>query len=453
LILKKIRIGSGAGFGGDRLEPALDLLERGELDYIVFECLAERTIALAQEQKLKYPDKGYNELLEYRMTKVLPLAVAHKVKVVTNMGAANPQAAALLIKQIAAKLGICQLKIAAVTGDDIFDRLDNYRELPVFETGEKFSGLQSKAISANAYIGAAGITEALRNGADVVVTGRVADPSLFVGPLAYEFGWKKDDFHMLGKGTLAGHLLECGAQVSGGYFADPGYKEVPDLWNVGFPIAEIFENGDFIVSKLAGTGGCVTPATVKEQILYEIHDPATYLTPDVVADFSEVTVKKLDPDQVLVSGATGRPRTDFFKTSIGYKDSFIVEAEISYGGSGAYERAALAGEIIARRLDFLKIPLEELQITYIGVNSLYRDAISRHQNGPYHDFKDVRLRVTGRTGQKEAAVRLGYEVEALMTNGPAGGGGVRVYIRDNVSIVSLLVPSEDIAVQVEYLEV
>jgi hypothetical protein len=207
------------------------------------------------------------------------------------------------------------------------------------------------------------------------------------------------------------------------------------------------------VSKLAGTGGCVSPATVKEQILYEIHDPVTYLTPDVVADFSEVTVKELDPNQVLVSGATGRPRTAFFKTSIGYKDSFIVEAEISYGGSGAYERAALAGEIIARRLDFLKIPVEELQITYIGVNSLYRDAISRQQNGAYHDFKDVRLRVTGRTGQKEAAARIGYEVEALMTNGPAGGGGVRVYVRDNVSIVSLLVPSEDIAVQVEYLEV
>jgi hypothetical protein len=366
LILKKIRIGSGAGFGGDRLEPALDLLERGELDYIVFECLAERTIALAQEQKLKCPDKGYNELLEYRMTRVLPLAVAHKVKVVTNMGAANPQAAALVIKQIAAELGIRQLKIAAVTGDDIFDRLDHYRELPVLETGEKFSNLQAKAISANAYIGAAGITEALKNGADVVVTGRVADPSLFVGPLAYEFGWEKDDYHMLGKGTLAGHLLECGAQVSGGYFADPGYKEVPDLWNVGFPIAEIFENGDLIVSKLAGTGGCVSPATVKEQILYEIHDPVAYLTPDVVADFSEVTVKELDPNQVLVSGATGRPRTAFFKTSIGYKDSFIVEAEISYGGSGAYERAALAGEIIARRLDFLKIPVEELQITISG---------------------------------------------------------------------------------------
>lgn len=451
--MKKIRIGSGAGFGGDRLEPALDLLERGELDYIVFECLAERTIALAQEQKLKSPDKGYNELLEYRMTRVLPLAVAHKVKVITNMGAANPHAAALVIKKIATELGIRHLKIAAVTGDDIFDRLNNYQDLPVLETGEKFCSLQSKVISANAYIGAEGITEALKNGADVVVTGRVADPSLFVGPLAYEFGWSQDDYHMLGKGTLVGHLLECGAQVSGGYFADPGYKEVPDLWNVGFPIAEIFENGDLIVSKLAGTGGLVTPATVKEQILYEIHDPATYLTPDVVADFSRVTVKELDPDQVLVSGATGRPRTGLYKTSIGYKDCFIVEAEISYGGSGAYERAALAGEVIARRLEFLKIPVEELLITYIGVNSLYRDAISRQQNGPYRDFKDVRLRVSGRTNQKEAATRLGYEVEALMTNGPAGGGGVRVYVRDNVSIVSLLVPSRDIPVQVEYLEV
>jgi hypothetical protein len=451
--LKTLRIGSGAGFGGDRLEPALDLMENGQLDYIIFECLAERTIALAQEQKLKCPDQGYNELLEYRMNHILPLVSAKRVKVITNMGAANPAAAVRVIKRIAQELGIQKLKIAAVSGDDIFSQIETYRDLPVLETGQKFSALQKKVISANAYIGAAGIVEALQNGADIVITGRVADPSLVVGALAFEFGWNQADYDMIGKGTLAGHLLECGAQVSGGYFADPGYKEVADLWNVGFPIAEIFENGDLIITKLEGTGGLVSTATVKEQILYEIHDPTSYLTPDVTADFSQVFVKELDPNRIFVSGATGKPKPALYKASIGYKDSFIVEAEISYGGTGAYERALLAGEVILKRLEFIKVPVEELQINYIGVNSLYKDYISQLQNGRFNDFKDVRLRVSARASHKEAAVRIGYEVEALMTNGPAGGGGVRVHLKDNVSIVSLMVPSNEIDIKVEYLEV
>jgi hypothetical protein len=451
--VKKIRIGSGAGFSGDRLEPALDLMEKGQLDYIIFECLAERTIALAQERKLKRPDQGYNELLEYRMTKILPLAARHRVKVITNMGAANPGAAARVVRYLAEELGIRNLKIAAVLGDDVFGQIEKYQDLSIMETGQKLSALCKSLISANAYIGAEGIVTALKNGADIVITGRVADPSLVVGPLAFEFGWSQEDYTMLGKGTLAGHLLECGAQVSGGYFADPGYKDVPDLWNVGFPIAEVSENGEIMITKLEETGGLVSPATVKEQILYEIHDPASYLTPDVIADFSQVSVTELKANQVLVSGATGRPKSGFYKTSVGYKDCFIVEAEISYGGSGAYERASLAGEIISRRLEYLKVPVEELRMDYIGVNSLYKDAISKAQNGANSDFKDVRLRVTARTLQKEDAVRIGYEVESLMTNGPAGGGGVRVHVKDNVSIVSLLVPASEIQLKVEYQEV
>jgi hypothetical protein len=451
--LKTLRIGSGAGFGGDRLEPALDLMEKGHLDYILFECLAERTIALAQERKLKRPDQGYNELLEYRMTKVLPLAARNKIKVITNMGAANPLSAARVVKHLAEELGIRNLKFAAVLGDDVFGQIEKYQDLPIIETGEKLGTLRKSLISANAYIGAEGIVTALRNGADIVITGRVADPSLVVGPLAFEFNWGQEDYHLLGKGTLAGHLLECGAQVSGGYFADPGYKEVPELWNVGFPIAEIFENGDIIITKLEDSGGIVSTATVKEQILYEIHDPACYLTPDVIADFSQVAVKELEPNRVLVTGATGRPKSGFYKTSVGYKDCFIVEAEISYGGSGAYERASLAGEIISKRLNFFNLSVEELQMDYIGVNSLYKNSISKAQNGINSDFKDVRLRVTARTQQKEDAIRIGYEVESLMTNGPAGGGGVRVRVKDNVSIVSLLVPAPEIQLKVEYQEV
>jgi len=215
--MKKIRIGSGAGYAGDRLEPSLELIEKGGLDYIAYECLAERTIAIAQQAKLKDPTKGYNGLLEYRMNAALPLAYKHKVKIITNMGAANPRAAVEVVKRIALEHGIKGIKIAAVSGDDVFPRLDRYRDVTVWETGRPLSELDGEIVSANAYLGAEGIVEALRQGADVVITGRVSDPALFLAPLMYEFGWKADDWDLLGKGTVIGHLLECGGQATGGY--------------------------------------------------------------------------------------------------------------------------------------------------------------------------------------------------------------------------------------------
>lgn len=451
--MKKVRIGSGAGYSGDRIEPALDVMEKGNIDYIVFECLAERTIALAQEQKLKQPDKGYNDLLEYRMAKILPLCADKRIKVITNMGAANPVAAAKVVKQMALELGIKNLKVAAVLGDDVFPNIENYMDLETMETGEKIKTLQQKIISANAYIGAEGIITALQNNADIVITGRVADPSLVIAPLVFEFGWEMDNYELLGKGTLAGHLLECGAQATGGYYADPGYKDVPNLWNIGFPIAEIFENGDLTITKLEEAGGIVNQDTIKEQVLYEIHDPSNYLTPDVIADFSQVIVEEHELNKVFLTGASGKEKSGFYKTSVGYKDCFIVEGEISYGGSGAYERAKLAGNVIEKRLAHLNVPIQELRIDYIGMDSLYKDAISDTLNGSSKDFKEIRLRVAGRTVAKQDAVRIGNEVDALYTNGPAGGGGVRVHVKDIVSIASVLVPSKDIHIDVVYEEV
>lgn len=451
--MKKIRIGSGAGFAGDRIEPALEIMENGNIDYIVFECLAERTIAINQQQKLLDGDKGYNEFLECRMRKILPLCVEKGVKVITNMGSANPAAAIRVIKEIAWDMGIRGMKVAAVLGDDILDRVDKYMNCEILENSKKLSSIKSQIISANVYTGVEGIIEALNNGAHIVVTGRTADPSLTLASLMFEFGWSKSDYEILGKGILAGHLLECAGQITGGYFADPGYKDVPKLWNLGFPIAEVTENGDIIITKLENSGGMVTEHTCKEQIVYEIHDPSNYFTPDVIADFSEVTVKEIEKNKVLVKGASGKEKTGLFKVSIGYKDCYIGEGEISYGGSGAYGRARLAGKIVKKRLEYINLPVKELKIDFIGVNSLYGNHLSSILNDNKADFKEVRLRVAARTLNREDAETIGNEVEALYTNGPSGGGGARKYTRDVVSIASIFVPDKDIITKVIYEEV
>jgi acyclic terpene utilization AtuA family protein len=451
--MRTIRIGSGAGYSGDRIEPALAVMEQGDIQYIIFECLAERTIALAQQHKARHPDQGYNELLPYRMSRVLPLCVEKHIKVITNMGAANPLAALRVVKRLVGSLGLTSLKLAAVLGDDIFPQIDRYFSFPLMETGQPLETLEPFLISANAYVGANGIVQALQNGADVVITGRVADPALVLGPLIFEFGWDADNYDLLGKGTLAGHLLECGAQVTGGYFADPGYKDVPDLANLGFPIAEVNENGEVILTKLAESGGIVTPATVKEQIVYEIHDPCNYLTPDVIADFSQVMVQEVAPNVVQVSGAGGKARSGFYKASIGYRDGFLVEGEISYGGSGAYQRAYLARAIVEQRLAMLGVPVQELRCDFMGVNALYHDKLSRAITEHWRDAPEVRLRVAARTTARSDAERIGNEVEALYTNGPAGGGGVRVYVTEVIAIASILLPATDIQLSIVYEEV
>ena len=445
-----IRIGTGAGYGGDRIDPAVQLLEKGNLDYIVFECLAERTIAIAQKEKLRDPSLGYNHMLLPRMEKALPLCRATGTKLITNMGAANPRSAAAAVKDLAEKLGIDNLKIAYVTGDSVFDRIDRYMEHETLELGEPLRVLKDQIVSANAYIGSSGIVESLQNGADIVICGRVSDPSLFLGPLIHEFGWSREDHEIIGKGILAGHLLECGAQVTGGYFADPGYKDVPDLWKVGFPIGEVSSDGTVIISKLDDAGGIVNRATCTEQILYEIHDPHYYITPDGIADLSQVSVEEIGENRVKVENASGRAPTGKLKVSIGYKDCYIGESEISYGGPGCLERAKLAADIVRKRLQFLAIPLDELKIDFIGVNALYGDDLSPKMLTSRDSFSEVRLRVAARTRKREQAVSVGEEVESLYLNGPAGGGGVKVFVKEIISVASIFIPESDVTVAVNY---
>ncbi|TNC10967.1 DUF1446 domain-containing protein [Methylobacterium terricola] len=433
--MRTLRLGAGAGYAGDRIEPALELAEHGALDYLVFECLAERTIALAQQARLRDPAAGYDPLLEARMRAVLEPCRRHGTRIVTNMGAANPLAAAERTRSIARDLGLAGLKVAAVTGDDVLEAV-GAGDYEILETGGRVRDLGNRVISANAYLGAGPIAEALAQGADVVITGRVGDPALFLAPLIHAFGWALDDWDRLGRGTLAGHLLECAGQVTGGYFADPGVKDVTGLARLGFPIGIVDEDGGIEITKVPGSGGQVTLATCKEQLLYEVHDPARYLQPDVVADFSEVTMEAVGPDRVRVTGGRGLPATGLLKVSVGLIDSYVGEGQISYAGPGAAARGRLALAIVRERLAITGVRTSELRFDLIGVDSLHGARLAGEAE-PY----EVRLRVAGRCDSLGEAARIGNEVETLYTNGPAGGGGAWKSAREVVGVLSVLVPA------------
>ena len=427
-----VRIGAGAGFQGDRIEPAVDLAERGQLDYLVFECLGERTIALAQQARLADPAGGYDPLLERRMRAVLPACVRNGTRIVTNMGAANPVAAAARTRAVARELGLAGLKVAAVTGDDVLDRIGGH---VLDETGAAADMLGARLVSANAYTGIGGVVDALDAGADVVICGRASDPTLFLAPLVHEFGWARNDWTRLGRGTLIGHLLECAGQVTGGYFADPGVKDVPDLAHIGYPLAEVAEDGSAVITKLSGTGGQVTRATCIEQLLYEIHDPARYLQPDVVADFSGVRFEEVGPDRVAVSGAGGTPATGQLKVSVGYRDGWLGEGQISYAGANCVARGQLAADLVRDRLAPLVSDIDEARAELIGVNSVWSGGAGAA------GISEVRMRYAARCRDLDTAHRIGEEVEGLYLTGPAGGGGVTRQVREVLAIASTLMPA------------
>ncbi|WP_241301582.1 acyclic terpene utilization AtuA family protein [Burkholderia cenocepacia] len=444
---RRVRIGGGAGYSGDRIEPAVELAEHGQLDYLVFECLAERTIAIAQQARRNDPALGYDPLLDARMHAVLPVAAARRVRIVSNMGAANPRAAARRTARIAQSLGIAGLKVAAVEGDDVLDVV--LRGAFRFEeSGDAVAAYRDRIVSANAYLGAAPIVDALAAGADVVLTGRVADPSLFAAPLIHAFGWRMDDWDRLGQATVVGHLLECAGQVTGGYFADPGYKDVPNLARLGFPIGEVAADGAVVITKVPHAGGRVSAATCKEQLLYEIHDPARYLQPDVVADFTRVAVAEEAADRVRVTGGRGTARPDTLKVSVAYVDGWIGEGQISYGGPGALARARLALDIVRERLALTGVAASELRFDLIGVDALYGDATPVVRGEP----AEVRVRVAGRAANAAEAARIGNEVETLYTNGPAGGGGAFKSTREVIAVQSVLLPRAAVTPSFSFME-
>jgi Acyclic terpene utilisation family protein AtuA len=434
-----LRVGCAAGFSGDRTDAAAPVVEAliaaGGPAVLIFETLAERTLALAQLARRENPQAGYEPLLDELLRPVLARCLAHRVRIVSNFGAANPRGAALRIAALAAELGLRAPRIAVIEGDDLM--VDAQREHLAEALGPQAQGLT--IVSANAYLGAEAIADALIDGADIVVAGRVADPSLTVGPALAHFGWARNDWDRLARATMAGHLLECGAQVSGGYYADPGFKDVPGLARLGYPIAEIDADGHCVITKPPGTGGRIDEHTVKEQLLYEVHDPAAYLTPDVVADITEARVEEVGRDRVRLSGVRGHPRPATLKVNVCHETGWLAEGEISYAGARAEARARRAADILRERL----AGLGTLRADLIGVASVFGDDAGRWLAAhPVGDAHDVRLRVAMHHAQRAQAERLAREVMALYTCGPAGGGGVRTSLRRRLGTLSCTVPRE-----------
>lgn len=447
---ERMLIGAGAGYSGDRLDAPLAVVRSlrawGERAAIIFETLGERTLAAAQLRRRENASVGYEPKLAPLLQPVLKDCIDSNITIVGNFGAANPPAAAQVIAQLATQLGT-RAKIGVVTGDDMLDAAG----LEVLRACCDDLPDERRLVSANAYLGAAPIVEALEEGAQVVVTGRVADPSLALGPLIHAFGWSFDDWVKLGRGTMAGHLLECGAQVTGGYFADPGFKDVLSPESIGYPIAEIDAEGGCIIGKAAG-GGLVDRRTVTEQLLYEVHDPAAYLTPDVIADISDASLEELGGDRVRLNGVTGHTRPDKLKVTVCYDGGWLGEGEISYYGPNALARARLAGEIVRKRS-----PRNlRIRCDVIGVLSVVGDDTGR----AWDDFADVaergsedlRLRVAF-AGPDRASVERGLiEVEALYCAGPAAGGGIRTALRPRIAATSCLVPRDAVRSKVEIVE-
>ncbi len=454
-----VLVGCGAGFSGDRLDAPLpvvrSLVRSGRPSAIMFETLGERTLALAQLARLEDPDRGYEPLLERMLEPVLSTCLEHRVAILGNFGAANPPAAAKAIRALAQRLGCRAPRIAVVGGDDLVAG----GLLAHLEQDDGSPCASQGVLSANAYLGAQPLIDALAAGADVVVTGRVADPALALAPFAYHHGWSLAQRECVAAGTLAGHLLECGAQVSGGYYADPGFKDVPDPHRIGFPIVEMRADGSFVLGKADDTGGLVDRHTVAEQILYEIHDPSRYLTPDVVLDVTQVEIAGIAPNRVAVRGAIGHARPERLKVTVGHDAGWIGEAEISYAGPNAVARGRLAIDVVRRRLG----ADVRIRADLIGVASVFNDDAGRfldacvangdrdaHERGTRdHEPRDVRVRIAVAGESKALAARAGEEVLALYTCGPAGGGGVRSSVRRRIATSSAYIARARVAPSVE----
>lgn len=429
-----IRVGCGAGFSDDRIDPAQEMAERGQCDYIAFECLAERTIARESLTRSKDPEKGYTPYLAERFQAVLPACIDRGIRIVTNMGAANPMGAARAVQREARALGIGAIPVAVVLGDDVSEQVRAHPELPLLESGEPVESLLPRMAAANAYLGADVVRDALATGAPVVMTGRVSDPSLFLACMLHGLDWSYEDYSRLAVGTIAGHMMECAAQLTGGCFADPGRKEVADMARIGFPFADVSSQGDLVLGKVEGSGGRLDEMTCKEQVLYEMHDPARYITPDCILDVTGVSFEQTGSDRVRVQGARARPRTPTYKVVVGYHDGWIGEGEVGYAGPNALARAQLAERIVRERLEMRGFRYPEIRVDYIGMSSLHGMGAGRPE--PY----EVRLRIAARSPDRKAAQAVGFEVRTLHVNGPSGGGGGSNALREVLGVKSLLMP-------------
>jgi hypothetical protein len=418
------------------------MAEKGGVDYLVFECLAERTIARENLTRMKDPEKGYTPYLVERFEAVLPACFEKGFRIVTNMGAANPLGAAREVRRVARDLGLREIPVAVVLGDDVAEQVKANPQLQLMESGEPVETILPRMAAANAYLGADMICAGLETGAPVVLTGRVADPSLFLGCALHGLGWSYDDYPKLAVGTVAGHLMECAAQLTGGCFADPGVKDVDGMAGIGFPFADVTADGDLVLGKVDGSGGRLDRMTCTEQLLYEMHDPSQYVTPDCVLDVSAVSFEEIGKDRVRVSGPQARPRTPTYKVVVGYHDGWIGEGEVGYAGPNALARAQLAERTVRERLERRGLEYPEIRVDYIGMSSLHGMAGGRAE--PY----EVRLRISARSPSRKLAEAVGFEMRTLHVNGPAGGGGGTNSLREVLGVKSVLMPRDLVSPEV-----
>jgi hypothetical protein len=415
-----VRIGNGCGFWGDNLDAPVLLAEHGRLDYLTLEYLAELTMSILALQKQRDPQAGFAGDFLDALERLAPqLRAQTGLKIVTNAGGMNPAACAARARALLDRAGLADRRVAVVSGDDLLPRLDQLlaegHPFTNLDTGEPLSSVRSRVVSANAYLGARPIADALGRGAAVVITGRVADASLTVGPAVHEFGWAWDDWDRLAAGTVAGHLIECGAQATGGLWCN--WQEAPDLANVGYPIAVVEAGGAMALTKPPGTGGAVNRETVSEQLLYEVGDPAAYLTPDVVADFTSVLLSEAGPDVVRVQGARGKPATDSYKVSIAYRDGFTASGTLVVFGPGAAAKARRCGEMILERLCRAGAEPEASNVECLGAGDCVPGVVGRA------DPPEVVLRMTVRDARRAAVERFTKELAPLVTSGPPGVTG------------------------------
>ena len=446
-----LRIGAGSAWWGDRISPAKLNAEKGDLDYLCFETMAEATVSAAQVRKRRDPSfPGYDTWLDERMRAVLPACLRRGTKVISNQGWINPDGAAKRIVHWLRELGASGIKVASVNGSLITDQVLDLTDT-ILENEQKTATLQPNIVSAEVYLGAEPFVEALKQGARIVVSGRVADPSIFMAPMMYEFGWDALDYLHLGRGNGLGHLMECGAQVTGGYFADPGFKDVPSPWDLAFPIIEVESDGSAVLTKAAGTGGAVNLMTVKEQMFYEVHDPANYITPDTVVDFTTTRLEQIAADRVHINNISGKPRTPTLKVSIGCAEGYIGEDTFFYAGRGAMRRAKLARQILEERFKSVELDAEELRIDFLGLNAIHGAMTPSDAPEPY----EVGVRVAARTRTREEANKIGREVDGMAVSG-VGMTGKRVPHQDRtreiIGVWSSLVPREKIVPSITIFE-
>lgn len=451
---EKIRIASGQGFWGDLLTAPYDQVTKGPIDYMMMDYLAEVTMSIMQKQKQKDPKLGYAKDLVPLMERILPIITKKNIKVITNGGGVNPVACRDAIFAVAKRLGISGLKIGVVLGDDILDRLDELKEKGIhlnnMESGESLAAVRDNVMSANVYFGAWPIVEALRQGAQIIITGRTTDTGLTLAPMIYEFGWKEDEWDKISAGTVAGHILECGGQASGGNFS-ADWKNVPDLAHIGFPIAEAFPNGEVVITKHENTGGLVSRQTVTEQLMYEIGNPANYITPDCVADFTTIQLENIGPNRVRMYGVKGNPATDSYKVSMSYLDGYTAIGTLTYAWPDALEKAKAADQILRTRLADLGLRFEEIRSEFMGYNSCH---------GPLsvmpNEINEVVLRIGVRGSDYKAVQRFGMELAPLILTGPpavTGFAGGRPKPSEVIAYWPALIPKTAVQPSVEVVEV